>query len=374
MTLRSGFCVSAALLMGIAVAAPGVARTEDLMPVNIYIWNDYLGETTLADFTRVTGYPTNVDVFDSLELLEQKVLIGKSGYDVVVPTAEPTLSRLIKAGVVEKLDKARLPDLGNVSKTVMMLLEASDPGNLHAVPYMGGTIGLGINPDRTRALMPDAPLDSWDLLFKPEVAARLAPCGITMLDSAVDVIPTVLHYLGLDPNSDRKEDHDAAEALLTSIRPHVKRFVTGQNIDMMAAGDACVVMTYSGDAIQAKVRAAEAGRGVRVEYVIPREGAQVGWDALAIPVDAPNKEGAHAFIDFLMTPEAIAGVTNHVAYTNAVPSSMPLVDEAIRTDRGIFPPPELEAKLFAVTSVSPAVDRMRNRLWTRVRTGRGRDG
>lgn len=370
MTKWKTFGVLAASLVGCVAAVSGAAWAADKKPVNIYIWNDYLGENTLADFTKATGYPTNVDLYDSLELLEQKVLIGKSGYDIIVPTAEPTLSRLIKAHVVEKLDKTKLPHLKNVSPAVLKQLASSDPGNQYAVPYMGGTIGLGLIPEKIKALMPDAPLDSWDLVFKPEVAKKLAACGITVLDSAVDVIPTAFHYLGIDPNSQKKEDHDKVEALLMSVRPYIKQFVTGQNINLLAGGDACVVMAYSGDAIQAKARAAEAKNGVSVEYVIPKEGAQVWWDTVAIPSDAPNKAGAYALVDYMMTPEAIAGVTNFVAYTNAIPSSMPLVDEAIRNDKTIFPPEEIASKLFTIESVNPKVDRMRNRMWTKIKTGK----
>lgn len=359
-----------ALALAAAVMTAGPVSAQDKPPVNIYIWNDYLAETTLPGFTAATGYPTTVDLYDSLELLEQKVLVGKSGYDVIVPTAEPTLSRMIQAKVLAPLDKAKIPNLKNVAPAVLKQLETSDPGNKFAVPYLGGTIGIGILPEKIKALMPDAPLDSWDLVFKPEVAKKVAPCGITLLDSAVDIIPTALHYLGLNPNSEKKEDLAKVETLLMGIRPYIKQFVTGQNINLLAGGDACVVVGYSGDVKQAKSRAEEAGNGVVVQYVIPKEGAQAWWDTLAIPADAPNKDGAHALINYVLQPEPMAEITNFVQYGNAVPASLTSVEASIKDDPAVFPTEEQRAKLFTISAVKPQVDRVRTRLWTKVKTGR----
>lgn len=354
----------------LAASIAGQAAAQDKKPVNIYIWNDYLGETTIDDFKKASIYGANVDLYDSLELLEQKVLVGKSGYDVIVPTAEPALSRLIQAKVLEPLDRAKIPNWKNLSPDVLKLLEKSDPGNKYAVPYLGGTIGIGVNVAKIKALAPDAPLDSWDLVFKPEIAKKVAACGVTILDSAVDVIPTVLNYLGLDPNSKKKEDHDAAEKVLLSIRPYVKQFVTGQNINLLAGGDACVVVGYNGDVIQARARAAEAKNGVVVEYVIPKEGAQAWWDNLAIPVDAPNKEGAYAFLNFALDPANMAGISNTVRYANAVPASLATIKDDVKQDAAVFPTEEQQKKLFAISAVNPQVDRIRTRLWTKVKTGK----
>lgn len=354
----------------LVLALTGAASAQDKKPVNIYIWNDYLGETTIDDFKKASGFGANVDLYDSLELLEQKVLVGKSGYDVIVPTAEPALSRLIQAKVLEPLDKSKIPNIKNLSPLVLKQLETSDPGNKFAVPYLGGTIGIGVIPAKIKALAPDAPLDSWDLVFKPEHAKKVAGCGITILDSAVDVIPSVLNYLGLDPNSKKKEDHDAAEKLLLSIRPYVKQFVTGQNINLLAGGDACVVVGYNGDVIQAKARAEEAKNGVVVDYIIPKEGAQAWWDTLAIPADAPNKDGAYAYINFVLDPKNIAGVSNTVSYANAVPASLPMVKEEVRSNSAVFPTEAQQAKLFTIAAVNPQVDRMRTRMWTKIKTGK----
>ena len=351
----------------IAIAGPAMAQAKK--PVNIYIWNDYLGETTLADFTKATGAETKVDLYDSLELLEQKVLVGKSGYDVIVPTAEPTLSRLIQAKVVGPLDKSKIPNYKNIDPKVLKLLENSDPGNKYAVPYLGGTVGIAVIPEKIKAVAPDVALDSWDLIFKPEVAKKVAACGITVMDSAIDVIPSVLNYLGLDPNSEKKEDLDKVEKTLMAVRPYIKRFVTGENINILAGGDACVVMAYNGDAIQGAARAAEA-KSAKVEYITPKEGVQVWWDTLAIPADAPNKEGAYEFINFVLDPANMANISNKVSYANAVPASLPMVADDIKSNPGIFLPADSKLKLFSLKQIKQATDRARTRVWTKVKTGK----
>lgn len=351
----------------IAIAGPAMAQAKK--PVNIYIWNDYLGETTLADFTKATGAETKVDLYDSLELLEQKVLVGKSGYDVIVPTAEPTLSRLIQAKVVGPIDKSKIPNYKNIDPKVLKLLENSDPGNKFGVPYLGGTVGIAIIPEKIKAVAPDVALDSWDLIFKPEVAKKVSACGITVMDSAIDVIPSVLNYLGLDPNSEKKEDLDKVEKTLMAVRPYIKRFVTGENINILAGGDACVVMAYNGDAIQGAARAAEA-KSAKVEYITPKEGVQVWWDTLAIPADAPNKDGAHEFINFVLDPANMANISNKVSYANAVPASLATVADDIKSNPGIFLPADSNLKLFSLKQIKQATDRARTRVWTKVKTGK----
>lgn len=351
------------------VTGAGPAMAQAKKPVNIYIWNDYLGETTLADFTKATGSETKVDLYDSLELLEQKVLVGKSGYDVIVPTAEPTLSRLIQAKIVAPLDKSKIPNFKNVDPKVLKLLENSDPGNKFAVPYLGGTVGIAVIPEKIKAIAPDVKLDSWDLIFKPEVAKKVAGCGITVMDSAIDVIPSVLNYLGLDPNSEKKEDLEKVEKTLMAVRPYIKQFVTGQNINILAAGDACVVMAYNGDAIQGAARAAEA-KSAKVEYVTPKEGVQVWWDTLAIPADAPNKDGAYQYINFVLDPANMAGISNKVSYANAVPSSLAKIADDVKGNPAIFLPEDSKLKLFSLKAIKQSTDRARTRVWTKVKTGK----
>jgi putrescine transport system substrate-binding protein len=350
------------------IAGPGAAQTRK--PVNVYIWNDYLGETTVGDFTRASGFATNIDLYDSLELLEQKVMAGKSGYDVIVPTAEPTLSRLIAAKILTPLDKSRIPNIKGLDPAVLKLLENSDPGNKYAVPYLGGTVGIGVLPDKIKAVAPGVALDSWDLIFKPEVAAKVAPCGITILDSPIDVVPSVLNYLGLDPNSEKKEDLEKVEKALTAIRPYVKQFTTGQNLNNLAGGDACVVMSYNGDVIQAQARAKEANNGIDVQFINPKEGVQVWWDTLAVLADAPNKDGAYAFIDFVLDPANMAGITNFVKYANAVPAARDRVEEGVKNNPAVALPDASKVRLFALKPVKAATDRARTRMWTKVKTGK----
>ena len=288
---------------------------------------------------------------------------------MIVPTAEPTLSRLIQAKVVGPLDKSKIPNYKNVDPKVLKLLENSDPGNKYAVPYLGGTVGIAIIPEKIKAVAPDVALDSWDLIFKPEVAKKVSACGITVMDSAIDVIPSVLNYLGLDPNSEKKEDLDKVEKTLMAVRPYIKRFVTGENINILAGGDACVVMAYNGDAIQGAARAAEAN-SAKVEYITPKEGVQVWWDTLAIPADAPNKDGAHEFINFVLDPANMANISNQVSYANAVPASLATVADDIKSNPGIFLPANSDVKLFSLKQIKQATDRARTRVWTKVKTGK----
>lgn len=361
--LRGGML--AVLLAGGTTAAVAAEKT-----VNIFNWSDYIGASTLADFTTATGFPTRYDVYDSLETLEQKVLAGRSGYDLIVPTAEPTMGRLIKSKALLPLDQSKLPNFANLDPALMKAVATTDPGNKYGAIYLWGTIGLGINPPKLRALMPDAPLNSWDLLFKPELAAKFASCGIIMMDSAIDVVPSVLKYLGLDPGSEKREDLEKVEALLMKIRPFIRKFASGQNIDLLASGEACLVFTYSGDALQARKRAEEAKGGVEVDYVIPKEGAQLWFDVISIPADAPNPAGAHAFINYILKPEVMAGISNAVQYPNAVPASRPLLDPAVRDNPSVYPSAESMARMFTVKAQSPQAERQRSRMWTRVKSGK----
>ncbi len=357
-----------ASFVGLIIGLPSVvAAAAEAPKIAIYNWNDYIGANTLESFTKATGIDVIYDVYDSLETLEQKLLIEHSGYDVVVPTAEPTLSRLIQAQALQKLDKSQIPNLQTLDPALMRLVAGADPGNTYGVIYQWGTIGLGINLDKVKTLVPNLPLDSWDLLFNPEIAAKLAPCGITILDSEIDVLPTVLHVLGLDPNSERPEDLERAKALLKTIRPFVKAFVADQTIDMLAHGEACLAFAYSGDALQARERARTSGGTPRISYIIPKEGAEVWFDILAIPADAPNPVGAHAFINHVLQPEVMAGISNTIHYANAVPQSLPLLDPSVRDDPAVYPPAEISTKFFTVTAISAEAEAARARLWADIK-------
>jgi len=353
----------------ILAALPAAAEERVL---NVYNWSDYIDPQAVLRFTRETGIRVRYDVYDSLETLEGRLAAGRSGYDIIVPTSEPTFARLLRAGALRPLDRDRLPNWRHLDPLLMERIAAIDPGNRYGVIYLWGTIGLGIRPDRVRAALgPDQPLDTFDLLLRPEKAERLARCGILVMDSATDVLPSVLHWLGREPEGNRPEDLRAAEAALMAIRRYVRAIIPASSIlDALARGEACLALTYSGDVIQAAARAREAGRGVELAYVMPREGAQLWFDMLAIPADAPNPEAAHAFINFLLQPEVMAGITNHVRYPNAVPASRALVEEAVRNDPAVFPPAEALERSFVVGTPSHETDRLRTRLWSRFKAGR----
>ncbi len=358
--------VAALLFALVALGLP--ARAEERV-LNVYNWTDYIDPAATARFERETGIRVNYDVYDSLETLEAKLLAGRSGYDVVVPTSQPTFSRLIAAGALRRIDWSRVPSRAGLDPRLMHEVQSADPGNQYGAIYLWGTVGLGIVPERIRALAPDAPLDSWDLLLRPENARRIAPCGITMMDSATDVIPSVLHYLGRDPNSADPADLASVERTLTAIRPYIRSFASGGAVNALAAGETCLVLSYSGDVIQAAARAAEARDGVGVRYVAPKEGAQLWFDMLAIPTDAPHPDAALAFINFILQPDVIAGVTNRVRYPNAVPASRPMVHPDLLDDPNIYPPPGRMASFFTVGATPPASERARNRMWARFKAG-----
>jgi putrescine transport system substrate-binding protein len=356
-----------AVLAALCLALPAAAQQR---VVNVYNWTDYIDPYAVQQFQAETGIRVRYDLYDSLETLEAKLLAGRSGYDVVVPTSEPTFSRLVRAGALHPLDRARLPSLAGIDPALAARVETSDPGGRHGAIYLWGTIGLAVNPLKLQQFAPDAPADSWDLLLKPEHARRMARCGIAMLDSAIDVIPSVLKYLGKSPDSTDAADLAAVERTLRAIRPHIRSFNSAGMIETLASGETCLAIAYSGDAIQAAGRAAEAGRGVEVRYIAPKEGAQLWFDVFAIPADAPNKAEAHEFINFMLRPNIIAGVTNHVSYPNAVPASKPMVEAAILEDPGIYPPPATQAGFFTIGPVSQDTARARSRMWTRFKSNR----
>jgi putrescine transport system substrate-binding protein len=339
--------------------------------LNVYNWADYIDPEVVARFTRETGIRVRYDVYDSLETLEGRLSAGRSGYDIVVPTSEPTFARLLRAGALRPIDRAAVPNWSNLSPTLMERVATIDPGNRHGAIYLWGTVGLGIRVDRVRAALGDVPLDTLDILLKPENAARLAGCGIMVMDSPTDVLPSVLRWLGRDPNSTAAADLRAAEQALMAIRPHVRAIIASSSIlDALATGEACVALTYSGDVIQAATRAREAGRGVEIGYIMPREGAQLWFDMMAIPADAPNPEDAQRFINFLLQPEVMAAITNQVRYPNAVPASQPLVAEAVRNDRSVFPGADALAATFVAGTPPREAERTRTRLWSRFKAGR----
>ena len=349
---------------GPAAAAP--AAEEKVL--NVYNWSDYIAEDTNSGFEAKTGIKVNYDVFDSNEVLETKLLAGRTGYDVVVPSAS-FLERQIQAGVFMKLDKSKLPNLANMDPEIMERVAKHDPGNEHAVPYLWGTTGIGYNPEKVKAALGVDTIDSWSMIFEPENAKKLQSCGLTLLDAPGEVIDSALIYLGRDPNSEAAEDLAAAEELLMKIRPFVRYLHSSQYINDLANGEICVALGWSGDILQAQARGAEAATPVTVAYAIPKEGAIMWFDMLAIPADAPHPNNAHEYINHLMDPAVIASISNYVAYANGNSASFELVDEAVRTDPSVYPTPEVKAKLYPHLAESQDYSRLSNRAWTRFRTG-----
>jgi len=358
----------AAMLAVVCAAGIVVAPAQERV-VNVYNWSDYIDPAVLEQFTRETGIKVRYDTFDSNETLETKLLAGNSGYDVVVPTGY-FLERQIKAGVFRKLDKSKLPNLDNVWPAIAERLAAFDPGNQYAVNYMWGTTGVGYNVKAVRErLGEDATIDSWEVIFRPEISARFKDCGLYMLDSADDILPAALHFLGLDPNSTARADLERAADLVGKIRPFVRKFHSSEYINALAGGEICLVVGWSGDIKQAKNRAIEAKNGVEIGYVIPKEGAQMWFDNLAIPRDAPHPDAAHAFINFLLKAKVAAQNSNYVAYANGNVASQKYVDKSVLDDPGVYPPAATMARLYTIHARGPREQRLLNRLWTRIKTG-----
>jgi len=359
----AGLAAIFAVLAALICAAPAADRV-----VNFFNWSDYIEPSVLTDFTAATGIRIQYDTFDSNDILETKLLAGKSGYDVVVPTAY-FLQRQIKAGVFQKLDKQKLPNLANAWDEISRRLEVYDPGNQYAVNYMWGTVGIGYNIAKAKAVLGGQPIDSWDVLFKPELIAKFKDCGVYMLDSADDVLPAALHYLHLDPNSTSQADLEKAADLVARVRPSVRKFHSSEYLNALATGDICLVLGFSGDVKQAQKRAAEAKNGVEIGYAVPRDGAQLWFDNLGIPKDAEHPDEAHALINYLLKPEVAAKNSNFIAYANGNAASRPFIDPAVLNDRGIYPDAEMMARLYTISAHDQKAQRLMNRLWTRVKTG-----
>jgi putrescine transport system substrate-binding protein len=369
MPMRRTDLMSALALGALAVLAARDAPAQRERFVNVYNWSDYIGPTVLDDFTRETGIRVRYDTFDSNDTLETKLLAGKSGYDVVVPTAY-FLERQIKAGVFQKLDKSKLPNLANAWPAIATHLAAYDPGNQYAVNYMWGTVGIGYNVAKARERLGDVKIDSWDTVFRPAELARFKDCGVHMLDSSDDILPAALHFIGRNPNSSDQGDLEKAADLVAKVRPSVRKFHSSEYLNALASGEICFVVGWSGDIKQAQKRAAEAKNGTDIAYAIPKEGTQMFFDNLAIPKDSRNVAEAHALIDYLMRPEVAAKNTNFLSYANGNLASQALIDPAILNDRTVYPDEATMARLYTIDAHDPRTIRLMNRLWTKVKTGR----
>ena len=337
--------------------------------VRVYNWSDYIDEELLTKFEEETGYDLIYDVFDSNEVLETKLLAGGSGYDVVVPSAT-FLQRQISAGAFQPLDKSKLTNIGNLWDVVSARTETYDPGGEYSINYMWGTTGLGVNVGKvTEILGEDAPINSLELVFNPENMEKLAECGVHFLDAPTEMIPAALQYIGEDPDAKDEETLAKAEPILAAVRPYVQKYHSSEYISALANGDICVAFGWSGDILQSRDRAFEADNGVEVAYNAPVEGALMWFDQMAIPVDAPNPEGAHAFLDFILNAENMAAASNYVYYANGNAASMPLLVEDVIGDPAIYPDEATLETLYTTTPYDARAQRFVTRMWTRIKSG-----
>jgi putrescine transport system substrate-binding protein len=366
-------CVAGAILLLVACddrressANAVVGREEKVL--HVYNWADYIGESTIADFEAKTGIEVVYDVYDSSEVLETKMMTGRSGYDVVVPSGS-RIPTLIQAGALQKLDKSKLRNLVNMDPQAMRIFATYDPDNAYAVPYSIGTTGIGYNPDMVEKALGTRIVDSLAAVLDPAIASKLARCGITMLDAPETMFSIAYIYLGLDANSERPEDRAAAEALLTRVEPYVRYFHSSQYVNDLASGEVCVSIGWSGGVMQARSRGAQAEMPVEVVYVVPREGAPLWLDGMVIPADAPHPDNAHAFLDYVMEPEVTAEISNAIGQANGNAASVRFVSEALRSNPAIYPSQEVFHRLHLEKDWSPQAVREVTRAWTRIRTG-----
>ena len=351
------------------VATTSVPAAVEDKVLNVLNWSDYIAPDTIEKFEKETGIKVNYDVFDSNEVLETKLLTGRTGYDIVVPT-DFFLERQAKQGILLPLDRSKLPNYANLDPEVMKSLEGADPGNRYGIPYLGVITGIGYNVAKVRKALGDVPIDSWAIMFDPKNAAKLKDCGFTMLDAESEVLFSSKIWLGLDPASESVEDLKAVEAMLMKVRPYVRYFHSSQYINDLANGETCISLSWSGDVLQSRDRAREAGKGVEIAFVTPKEGAMRSFDMLAIPADAPHPDNAHKFINFILRPDISAAISSFRKFPSPNLAARKLIDPALLADPMLFSPPEVEARLKPHRAESLTYTRYANRAWTRIRTGR----
>ena len=359
----------AVLAAGLLAACGSASRQPhaEQPELRIYNWADYIGKDTIAQFEAATGIKVIYDTYDADETLEAKMMAGDSGYDVV-STSTDFFSREIKAGIYRPLDRKLLPNWKNLDPHVLAIEAQADPGNRYAMPYLRHVNGFAYNVAMIRARMSDAPVDSLDMIFKPEIIRHFADCGVSFLDQPEDVLQLALNYLHLDPNSTRPEDYRQAEKLLLAVRPYIKAFDSTEYLNGLATGEFCISMAWSGDYATSRARAKAAGVDMPLAFTVPKEGANFSCDALLIPADALHPLAAHKFLNFILEPRVIAAVTNDIHYANDNQASGPYVDPQILNDPAIYPPPEVEARLYESAEAGPALERLRTRTWTRIKT------
>ena len=354
------------LVAPLMLAACGASAADS---VKIYNWSSYIAPDTLKNFQQASGIVPTYDVFDSNETLDGKLMTGHSGYDVVFPSNH-FMARQIQGGALKKLDKSQLPNWKNLNPVLLKALEVNDPGNQHGFPYLWGSTGIGYNIDKVKAVLGDnAPVDSWDLIFKPEYIGKLKSCGVAVLDNGPELLPIALHYLGLPHHSQDPKDYDKAKDLLMKVRPYISYFHSSKYTGDLANGDVCVVVGFSGDVLQAKNRAEEAKNGVKVGYSIPKEGAPMWFDMVAMPADAPDEKAGYAYMNYLLQPEVMANISDFVQYANGNQQADALVKPELKANPMIYPKDEVMDKLYALEAMPAKIDRIRTRIWTSIKAG-----
>lgn len=359
--------IKAIILTAPLYSSAALAESGD-NALHIYNWSDYIGESTIANFEKETGIDVVYDTYDSYEAAQGKLLAGRSGYDLVLLDASMA-PRLIKAEIFQPLDHTKLSNWQNLEPTVLKNLEIYDPSVKYSFPYTWGTTGVTYNVDMVKERMGDAPVDSMALVFDPEVVSKFAECGVTLLDSPSDIYPMALSYLGLPPNSDNKADIQAAEQLLKSVRPYIKKFDSTAYMSDLPNKENCISMSWSGDYATTTMRAEEAGIDINLKYFVPKEGAPMWFDAFYMPSDAPHVDNAHKFIDYMLRPEVIAETSNYIAYANANAKAGPHMDPAIANDPAIYPDEATMSKLFSKETKEGKAARLLTRSWSSVKTG-----
>ena len=354
-------------LLALGGCGPRQPPGTEAKVLHIYNWADYIGKDTIAGFERRTGIDVVYDTYDADETLEAKMMAGDSGYDVV-STSTDYFSRQIKAGIYQKLDRSKLGNWKNLDPHVLAIEARADPGNRYAMPYLRHVNGFAYNVEMIRARMSAAPVDSLDMIFKPQIIARFADCGVSFLDSAEDVLQLALNYLHLDPNSTSPQDYHRAEELLLAVRPYIKAFDSTEYMNGLANGEFCISMSWSGDYSTVLARARSAGVRLNLAFTVPKEGANASFDALLIPADAPHPQNALRFLNYILEPRVIAAITNDIHYGNDNLASDPYVDPRILDDPAVYPTPAEEARLYQSAEVGPALERLRTRTWTRIKT------
>ena len=350
-----------------APAAPAGPVLDDEKVLNIYNWPDYITETMIADFEKEFGIKVNYDTFENNEALHAKLVAGNSGYDIVVPTAGFG-KKQIDGGLYQEIDRSKIPNYANLDPEFMEKIAGVDPGNKHFVPWAWGFTTVGVNTEKVKKALGTMPMpeNAWDLVFKPEYASKLKSCGVSFLDTASEVIPIALHYLGKDPQSKNPEDYRAVAAMLKAVRPHVTKFAgSGSDyIDQMARGELCAVIGWSGDIYIAKDRSAKAKRPQQLEVLLPKSGALLFFDVMAIPKDARNVENAHKWIDYILRPEVHASLTNAVFYANPNKASRPFVKPELANDKAVFPDEAAMASMILPGVPDAATRRLITRTFT----------